>query len=107
MSGNSLSIFVTFAALLAVIVIAWLSLRAFSRLSSATKQRGAIQLLETRYLGPKEKLMVVSFRSSDYLIGVSGQAITLLDRLPQNDAVTSNTAFSKEEQATVGETLMG
>lgn len=51
--------------------------------------QGAIKLVATLSVGAKERLIIVEVAQQQYLLGVTSQQVRLIERLPQNVAVTS------------------
>jgi len=70
------------------------------------KRSGQIQILETRSLGGKKMLCLVQVRGQELLLGVSGERIDCLTRLPARDSQFQTTLEQLEpkESATDLET---
>lgn len=74
----------TVIALVVVLGLAWVSLRALKRLQDgrAAKSAGAHdvpQVLRSVGLGPRERLVTVRYRGREFLLGVTAGAITVVD----------------------------
>ena len=75
----------TALALALVLALAWLALRALKKLQNRTTGGGAenpIQVLRSTGLGPRERLVTVSYRDREYLLGVAAGGINLIDSWP-------------------------
>ncbi|NDF13589.1 MAG: hypothetical protein EB060_12355 [Proteobacteria bacterium] len=63
--------------------IAWI-LKKFGldkRLRGATGQAGRLQVIDVLYLDPKRKLLLARADANEYLLMISGDAVTLVDKL--------------------------
>jgi flagellar biogenesis protein FliO len=74
----------TVVALVIVLLLAWLSLRALKRIQqgrSGTRGRaGEVpQVIHSAGLGPRERLVTVRYRGREYLLGVTAAAISVVD----------------------------
>jgi flagellar protein FliO/FliZ len=72
----------TAAALVGVLVLAWLGLRLLKRLHDRQADAGdapPLQVLRSVAVGPRERLVVVRWRDRELLLGVTGGGITRLD----------------------------
>ncbi|MCG8066405.1 MAG: flagellar biosynthetic protein FliO [Candidatus Thiodiazotropha taylori] len=72
----------TLMALIFVIALAWIFLKALKGLH--TKQGGAdrINLLLNLPVGSRERVVVVTYRQHEYLVGITTGGMSLLDKLP-------------------------
>lgn len=72
----------TVLALLLVLALAWLVLRAVKRMQAAAGNVAGppLQIQQSTSLGPRERLVVVHYRGRDYLLGVGAAGISLIDR---------------------------
>jgi flagellar biogenesis protein FliO len=79
-----------FVASLALILLK--SLKGFYNLQ---KRSSPMKLLLTLPLGSRERLVVVTYRNSEYLVGITQGGMSLLDKLPISDPENeSNTSTS-------------
>ena len=85
-----LNLAITATALILVLVMAWLVIKALSLYSNKGLKRGQMQLLEVRSLAGREKLALMRFRGHDYLLGVTPSSITLIDKSPQADELSND-----------------
>ena len=67
--------------LLIVLALAWVVIKFMSGLVSQRRSGGEIQVRSSYSLGTRQQLYVVNFRESDYLIGVTAEAISVLDQV--------------------------
>lgn len=51
------------------------------RLRGATGQAGRLQVVDVLYMDPKRKLVLARVDQQEYLLMVTGDAVTLLDKL--------------------------
>jgi flagellar protein FliO/FliZ len=75
----------TALALVIVLALAWLALRALARFQNRATAGGggeAIEVLRSAGLGPRERLVAVRYRNREYLLGVTGAAVSLIDHWP-------------------------
>lgn len=71
----------TALALVVVLALAWLALRALKRLqdrSQATSGGGTLQVLASVGVGPRERIVAVRWHGRELLIGVSAGGVTRL-----------------------------
>ncbi|MCG7899724.1 MAG: flagellar biosynthetic protein FliO [Candidatus Thiodiazotropha weberae] len=87
----------TLMALILVIALAWLFLKALKGFH--VKQNGAnrINLLLTLPVGSRERVGVVTYRQHEYLVGITAGGITVLDKLPIDEFGGSVTQDAPEE----------
>ena len=80
---DSLDIVLTVVALIFCLVLAWAAIKF---LISLTKTRqagtGSIKVRQSHYLSSRERLVVVEYRDQNFLLGVGGAGITLIDKSP-------------------------
>ncbi|HUG22593.1 flagellar biosynthetic protein FliO [Piscinibacter sp.] len=73
----------TAVALVVVLALAWVLLRALKRLQSgragAAGSGDVPQVLRSVGLGPRERLVTVRYRGREYLLGVTAGAISVVD----------------------------
>lgn len=72
----------TLIALVIVIAMAWLLLKAFKEFHSKQGKGNPIKLILTMPVGSRERLMVVTYREHEYFVGITPNGMTLLDKLP-------------------------
>ena len=83
MQADYLQIVIVLAFIVGLIfVMAWFA----RRLSTGrTHDANAIAVVATRFLGPKEKLMLVDVEGTRVLIGINGQSMTSLCTMARRD----------------------
>ncbi|CAG1015602.1 hypothetical protein BURC_00998 [Burkholderiaceae bacterium] len=74
----------TAVALIIVLALAWVSLRALKRFQQGRAGSGAgsdelPQVMRSVGLGPRERLVTVRYRGRDYLLGVTAASINVID----------------------------
>jgi len=69
----------TAAALIVVLVLAWVILKLVRRLHGGAGDLSTPQVLHSVSLGPRERLVSVRHRGREYLLGVTPSAINLID----------------------------
>jgi len=74
----ALSLLITVFALVAVLALAWLSIKAFASVSKSNLKGGRIKLLQSLPLGSRERLALIRLDDKELLIGVTASGITLL-----------------------------
>lgn len=57
------------------------------RLRGVTSSSGRLQVVEAIYLDPKRKLVLVRADTNEYLLLLSGDVSTVIEKLPARDAV--------------------
>lgn len=82
MENHAQELLYTLIALMLVIALAWLFLKALKGFH--TKQSGAdrINLLLNLPVGSRERVVVVTYRQHEYLVGITTGGMSLLDKLP-------------------------
>lgn len=80
-----LTILISGLALAATLVLAWLVLKFIASTYKTRIASSEIQVKSSYSLGAKQHLYVVSFRKTDYLLGVTGENIQILDRYPEEN----------------------
>jgi len=76
------SIGITVAALASVLVLAWLLLKGLAGLSRRGSLGGELSVRATLAIGQRERVVVVTWGEQDYLLGVTGSAVSMIDRRP-------------------------
>ncbi len=69
------------------------------KLNLAPSNNGTVKMLASTPLGAKEKLVLVEVGKQQYLLGVSSQQISLIDKLDDPVEVEVHTFASKLKQA--------
>ncbi|WP_456412293.1 flagellar biosynthetic protein FliO [Thiolapillus sp.] len=72
-------------ALAIVLALAWLVLRAIRAIHPGKFRDDRLKLLLSLPVGTRERLIVIRYRKQDYLLGVTGASIDLLDKQPATD----------------------
>lgn len=72
-------------ALAIVLALAWLVLRAIRAIHPGKYRDQRLELLLSLPIGARERLVVIRYQDHDYLLGITGGNITLLDRQPASD----------------------
>jgi flagellar protein FliO/FliZ len=80
----------TLLALILVIGLAWLLLKALKGLHVAQNTTNRIKLLLTLPVGSRERVVVISYREHEYLVGITAGSMNLLDKLPTFDERNSD-----------------
>jgi flagellar biogenesis protein FliO len=98
MNNYTQELLFTLMALILVIALAWLLLKALKGFH--IKQSGAnrINLLLTLPVGSRERVVVVSYREYEYLVGIIAGGMTLLDKRPDQQDSDSVADNNTEEQ---------
>ena len=91
-SSFPLSLLVTVLALIAVLALAWFTLRFLSGLNRGRLKGGRIQILQTMPVGNRERLVLARVDEQDYLLGVTAGGISLVDKVDVAVAEKSRTA---------------
>lgn len=82
--GNGfLSVLFAFAALILVLVLAWLSARWLGRRAGGGQGKGNIEVLDRQYVGQDRCLMIVRVGSRTMLLGVTQNQINKLSDLDE------------------------
>ncbi len=82
MSSSPITLLFTILALILVLALAWVFIRALSRFSPGTSRNGRIQILQNVPLGPRERLILVRLDDSEYFLGVTSGGISVLQNQP-------------------------
>ncbi|MBR9727335.1 flagellar biosynthetic protein FliO [Shewanella intestini] len=85
--------------LLVVISLIFVLAYIVKRLNIMPNHHGVIKTVAVTSLGQREKLMVVELNGQQYFIGVTGQQISVLDKLEQPVVVDSTTFANKLKRA--------
>ncbi|MGD8914739.1 MAG: flagellar biosynthetic protein FliO [Candidatus Thiodiazotropha sp.] len=81
-------------ALILVVALAWLVLKGIKRFHTAHGDSSNINLSLTLPVGTRERIVVLSYRESEYLVGITPGGMRLLDKLPKHDGInTSDTGL--------------
>ena len=75
-----LELFVTVAALVAVLVLAWFAIRSLAQVAGTRGGAGRMRLLQSTAVGSRERIVLLSFDGHEYLLGVTPGGINLLDK---------------------------
>jgi len=70
----------TILALAFVLALAWLILKAFAGFSRRGSSNSLISIKESVPIGARDRLLVVHYRGSDYLLSTSTQGVQLIDK---------------------------
>lgn len=82
MTELPLSILFTVIALCVTLLMAWAVIKFLSKAYNSRAAGGDIRLLSTFALGTRQQLYVVTFRDTDYFLGVTNDSISVLDSCP-------------------------
>jgi len=74
------SVLISALALVLVLCLAWLVLKALSISYRGTSKSQHIKLIESMPLSPKERIVLVRYRQQDYLLGVSATGMTVIEK---------------------------
>jgi flagellar biogenesis protein FliO len=75
----------TLVALILVIGLALLLIKALKGLHISHSGANRIKLLLTLPVGSRERIVVVSYREHEYLVGITAGDMSLLDKLPNSE----------------------
>lgn len=82
-SSNSLTtLLFSVVALALVLALAWLLLKGLAALGKSRSAGSPMKIKATMPLGTRERVVVMEYRGSDYLLGVGSGAVSLIDKLP-------------------------
>lgn len=85
MSNYATQLLFTLLALVIVLALAWLLLRAVRAIHPGKYRDERLNLLLSLPVGARERLVVVRYREYDYLLGITGGSISILDRQPTSN----------------------
>jgi len=80
MKSYFIEIFFILAALMIVIALAWLILRSFKTFYSHKNRDNPLSIKLALPIGSREKIMVIEYQNTEYLLGVTPTTINLLDK---------------------------
>jgi flagellar biogenesis protein FliO len=92
----------TALALVLVLALAWVMLRALKRWQQKTGVgQGAhpVQVVHSVALGPRERLVTVRWRGHEYLLGVAAGAVQRIARAPMDETAQAASTGSKASTA--------
>ncbi len=81
-----ISILFTVLALIFVLILAWLAIKLLAQTSKGQFKNGRIELLESRGIGTRERLVLIRYNQRDILLGVTGNGISVVENSPANTA---------------------
>ncbi|MES9938964.1 MAG: flagellar biosynthetic protein FliO [Candidatus Thiodiazotropha sp. 6PLUC2] len=90
MESYTQDLFFTLMALIVVIALAWLFIKALKSLHNNQSDGNRINLMLTLPVGSRERVVVLSYRDSEYLVGITAGGMSLLDKLPKQEATDSS-----------------
>jgi flagellar biogenesis protein FliO len=90
----------TLLALILVIGLALLLLKALKRLHVNQGGANRIKPLLTLPVGSRERIVVVSYREHEYLVGITAGGISLLDKLPVLEEQDSDNQNHQDNEST-------
>ncbi|MET0090136.1 MAG: flagellar biosynthetic protein FliO [Candidatus Thiodiazotropha sp.] len=100
MNSYFIDILYTFSALAVVVAMIWFLIKALKGLYRSHGNDNPIQLIRTLPVGTRERLLIFTYRDSEYLVGVSANGMSLLDKLPiQNQTPSSDIQTNKDTTA--------
>jgi flagellar biogenesis protein FliO len=85
MDNFLLELFFMLLALIFVVTIAWFILKGFKRFHIAQGDGNRLALSLTLPVGTRERVVVLSYRESEYLVGITPGGMHLLDKLPKSE----------------------
>jgi len=88
------TLLLTIFALAIVLVVAWLILRGLASMGVAQNKNGRLKVVENVPVGTRERIVVLQFKSKEYLIGVTANGMIQLDSDKATEAVNHNAAAS-------------
>ena len=84
------------AATVAVLALAWVVLRLLKRMQHGTGGDGELGFVRSLSVGPRERVTLVTYRDEVFVLGVTAGSITLLARLPREEASSPDAALPAE-----------
>jgi flagellar protein FliO/FliZ len=82
MNNYAQELLFTLVALILVITLAWFLLKALKGFHVSQTGTNRIKLLLTLPVGSRERVVVVSYREHEYLVGITAGGMNLIDKLP-------------------------
>ena len=79
MNNFPTTLLLTIFALAIVLVVAWLILRGLASMGVAQNKNGRLKVVENVPVGTRERIVVLQFKSKEYLIGVTANGMIQLD----------------------------
>ena len=97
MSTNMSSIGSMLGGLVFVILLIFLLAYLAKRFKLVTANQGQIKVIAATSLGAKEKVVLISHRDKEYLLGVTAQQITLVDKYENIETLKQTFSESLED----------
>ena len=72
-----------FLALIFVVAMAWLLLKGLKGFHAQSGDGNRMKLVLNLSVGARERLVVVTYRDNEYLVGITPGGMSLLDKLPK------------------------
>jgi flagellar biogenesis protein FliO len=91
MDNFLLELFFTLLALTFVIIMAWFLLKGFKRFHSLHNNDSLINITLSLPVGARERIVVLTYRESEYLVGITPSNMHLLDKLPKSETPSNQT----------------
>ena len=73
------SLALTVIALIAVLAIAWMSLKLLAGLGKGSLKHSRMKIVQSLPVGSRERIIIVDVDGQEYVLGVTAQGITRLD----------------------------
>jgi flagellar protein FliO/FliZ len=100
MNNYTQELLFTLIALVLVVALALLFIKALKVFYNKQSGGNRINLMLTLPLGSRERIVVVAYRNSEYLVGITAGGMSILDKLPKTevaDASIQNPSQSQHE----------
>jgi flagellar biogenesis protein FliO len=81
-----------------VVTLAWFLMKMLKGLYHRHSDGNRLKLMLTLPVGTRERIVVISYRDSEYLVGITAGGMSLLDKLPISEEV-STTEHSPQTKA--------
>ena len=78
----------TIAALVLVIAVAWLALRALKRMQYGKTSGDELRFLRALPIGTRERIVLIEYRGEEYMLGVTSGGISLLQKCASTEQKT-------------------
>lgn len=92
MNNFPTTLFFTMTALVTVLIVAWLALRFLAKISKVTQSGDGFVIRAVQPISSKNRLMIISYRHHDYILGISHDNVSLIDKLPTADNLAVESA---------------
>ncbi len=84
-----LNLLITLVALILVSALAWFTLKFLAGLSRNRLPGGRMQVLESKAMGSRERIVIVKVDENEYVLGVTSGGISVIDTLASRADISS------------------